>query len=105
MTEAMTFVATHSHDLQLPHQTPPSARLQLFILSIRFKHSDGSHKPQMRVISGRQYQFGEQSTKELVKDLCKRVNKSTSRLLNVCVKVDCVIYGVAYVFQDVVVSW
>lgn len=49
---AEAFASPHSHDLQLPHQTPPSARVRLFIPSIRFNRKDGSHKPHMRVISG-----------------------------------------------------
>lgn len=78
MTEAMTLVATHSHNLQLPHQTPPSARLQHFIPSIRFKHPDGSHIPHIRVISGRQDRFGEQNHERTFK-MCNRINKTTTR--------------------------
>ncbi len=52
MTGAEAFASPHSHDLQLPHQTPPSAHVRLFIPSIRFNRKDGSHKPHMRVISG-----------------------------------------------------
>lgn len=51
-SRAEAFASPHSHDLQLPHQTPPSARVRLFIPSIRFNRNDGSNKPRMRVISG-----------------------------------------------------